>query len=135
MRQTFPKPSPCRCIVALGERDPGQDTGRIGLGTRHAAAYADIWAPVDSALTTESEPDIAPRIEHFRNLVREAGRNPDEVKITLFNISGVTDAMIDRYSTLDIDRFVFGPPMFDRHGATATLAHLDTLQKYIDNYC
>lgn len=123
----FPKPERGSIPIALGLAGP--------LGTRHAAAYADIWAPVDSALMSESEPGIAPRIEHFRNLVREAGRNPDEVKITLFNISGVTDAMIDRYSTLDIDRFVFGPPLFDRHGATETLTYLDTLQKYIDNYC
>lgn len=122
----FPKPGRGSIPVALGLAGP--------LGTRHAAAYADVWAPVDSALRVDGEPDVAARIEQFHGLVREAGRSPEDVKISLFNITGVSDEMIELYSSLPIDRFVFGPPGFDRHPAAETRRHLDKLQGYIDRY-
>jgi alkanesulfonate monooxygenase SsuD/methylene tetrahydromethanopterin reductase-like flavin-dependent oxidoreductase (luciferase family) len=121
----FPKPGRGTIPVALGLAGP--------LGMQHAASYADIWGPVDSALMYEGKADVSGRIKHFRRLVAEAGRNPDEVKITLFNISGVTDAMVDHYASLEIERFVFGPATFMRHPAAETLKHLDGLQKFIEN--
>lgn len=122
----FPKPARGSIPVALGLAGP--------LGTQHAAEYADIWAPVDSALMHEGKADVAGRIENFRNLVEEAGRDPNEVKVSLFNISGVTEEMIEYYATLQIERFVFGPPTFMRHSSEETLEYLDFLQKYIDKY-
>lgn len=120
----FPKPGRGSIPVALGLAGP--------LGTRHAARYADIWGPVDTALRHEGEIDVAGRIKYFRSLVEEAGRDPDEVKITLFNITGITEQMIDHYTSLEIDRFVFGPPTFMRHPASETLRRLDELQGYIE---
>jgi len=122
----FPKPKRGSIPVALGLAGP--------LGMQHAASYADIWGPVDSALIHEGKADIAGRIKYFRRLVEEAGRNPNEVKVTLFNITGITDEMIDYYSSLEIERFVFGPPTFMRHPASETLKTLDGLQKFIEKY-
>lgn len=122
----FPRPARGSIPIALGLAGP--------LGTKHAAAYADIWGPVDSALTRDGKADVEGRIKAFRCLVEEAGRNPDEVKVTLFNISGVSEEMIAHYSSLDIERFVFGPPTFMRHPAAETLKTLDHLQGYIRKY-
>jgi probable F420-dependent oxidoreductase len=53
--------------------------GAMGpLGTRHAAEWADGWFPVDFAL-----PDVAASVAAFRQQVKEFGRDPDAVKITL----------------------------------------------------
>lgn len=122
----FPKPAKGSIPVMLGLGGP--------LGMQHAASYADMWGPVDTALRNGPDVDVAGRIEEFRRLVADAGRNPDEVKITLFNITGVTDEMIGHYATLPIERFVFGPPTFMRHSPAESLAHLDGLQKYIDRF-
>ena len=54
--------------------------GAMGpLGTRHAAEWADGWFPVDFALL----PDVGAAIAAFREQVREGGRDPDGVPITL----------------------------------------------------
>ncbi len=123
----FPKPGQGSIPVALGLAGP--------LGMQHAVDYADVWAPVDSALRNEKgEVDVAGRIELFRRRVEETGRSPDEIKITLFNITEVTEKMIDHYASLDVERFVFGPPTFNRHPAAATLQRLDQLQGYVEMY-
>ena len=123
----FPKPGRGSIPVALGLAGP--------LGMQHAAEYADIWGPVDTALRdADGQVDVAGGIERFRRTVEQAGRDPDGVKITLFNISSVTDDMIEHYASLAIERFVFGPGTFMRHPAAATLQRLDALQKYIDQY-
>ncbi len=119
----FPKPGRGSIPVALGLAGP--------LGTQHAADYADIWGPVDTALISGGKCDVAGRVSDFHRRVGEAGRNPEDVAITLFNITGVTDRMIDLYRSLDIERFVFGPPRFDRHAASETLKYLDVIQKYL----
>ncbi|MFO7603498.1 MAG: LLM class flavin-dependent oxidoreductase [Gammaproteobacteria bacterium] len=123
----FPKPVRGSVPVALGLAGP--------LGVQHAADYADIWAPVDTGLrNTAGEVDVAGAIERFRRAVEDAGRDPEAVGITLFNITDITEAMIDHYATLPIDRFVFGPPTFMRHPASATLKRLDALRRYIETY-
>ena len=67
-----PKPlQPGGPPVLLGAMGP--------LGTRHAAEWADGWFPVDFALL----PDVAAAIAAFRAQVRERGRDPDTVPITL----------------------------------------------------
>lgn len=123
----FPKPGRGSIPVALGLAGP--------LGMRHAASYANIWGPVDTALRNEAgEVDVAGRIELFRSLSEEIGRDPDDIGITLFNITEVTGEMIDHYASLKIERFVFGPPDFMRHPAAATLRRLDQLQTYVETY-
>ena len=113
--------------MALGYAGP--------IGTRHAARYADIWAPVDAALVDkQGKPDVDGRLRAFYQMVEEEGRRPGDVSITLFNLGGETEAMIDHYATLGIERFVFGPPTFMRHDAEAALTRLDELGKYIEKF-
>lgn len=122
----FPKPEGGAIPIALGLAGP--------VGMKHAASYADVWGPVDQALREDDRIDVAGRISAFYDMVAAAGRERSDVSITLFNISGVTDRMMDEYATLDIERIVFGPPTFMRHTATESLEHLDGLQKYLDLY-
>lgn len=123
----FPKPRAGAIPVALGLAGP--------LGMKHTAAYADCWAPVDTALRdANGNVDVAGAIARFRRTVEEAGRDPGDVKISLFNITGVTDEMVDLYAELDIDRFVFPPLSFMRRSSPDTLHYLDGLQKHVDKY-
>ncbi len=122
----FPKPGRGSVPVALGLAGP--------LGMRITADCADIWGPVDSALQYRGQVDVAGGIARFREQVAEAGRDPHEVTVTLFNITEVSEAMIEHYASLEIERFVVGPPTFDRHPASATLARLDRLQPCLEQY-
>ncbi len=67
----FPKP-----MQAGG---PPITFGAMGpLGVKHAARWADGWFPVDVAMG-----DIPSAIDNFRQLVKEGGRDPDSVTITV----------------------------------------------------
>jgi len=78
--------------------------GAMGpLGLQHAARWADGWMPVDIAL-----PDVAGAIADFRQRVREAGRDPDSVEITLVVMSPVTADLLKSYRDLGIDRCNIG---------------------------
>jgi alkanesulfonate monooxygenase SsuD/methylene tetrahydromethanopterin reductase-like flavin-dependent oxidoreductase (luciferase family) len=85
----FPKPKRGQIPVALGLAGP--------LGVRHAASYADIWAPVDVSLFHAGKLDVAQRIKAFRSLVEEQGRDPAHVPITLFAWGGESDRMLENY--------------------------------------
>ena len=122
----FPKPKQGTIPVALGFAGP--------VGIQHAADYADIWAPVDGALMRDGKMDVAGHIASFKEKVEAAGRNPGDVRISLFSLGGETADMIDHYATLDIERFVFGPPTFMRHSVSDTLARLDSIQVYVEQY-
>ena len=76
------------------------------LGVRHAARWADGWMPVDVAL-----PDIPRAIAGFRQLVRDEGRNPDEVEITLVVMSPVTEDLLKSYRDMGIHRCNIGVGM------------------------
>lgn len=67
----FPKPQQ--------DGGPPITFGAMGpLGVKHAARWADGWFPVDVAMG-----DIPAAIENFRQLVKEGGRDPDAVGITI----------------------------------------------------
>lgn len=119
----FPKPRGGRIPVALGLAGP--------IGVRHAARYADMWAPVDVSLFHEGKLNVAERIKSFRHAVEQHGRDPDEVPITLFAWGGESDRMLDTYRSLGVERTVFAPPDFNLHSADATLRRLDALARYV----
>ena len=48
------------------------------LGIKHAPAIADGWMPADVGL-----PQAREQINAFQEMVRERGRNPDDVPITV----------------------------------------------------
>jgi probable F420-dependent oxidoreductase len=81
--------------------------GAMGpLGVKHAAQWADGWMPVDVAM-----PDVAQGISDFRQLVRDNGRNPDDVEITLVVMSPVTADLLKSYRDMGIDRCNIGVGM------------------------
>ena len=63
----------------LQENGPPVIYGVMGpLGIKHATATADGWMPADVGLPQASE-----QIAAFRQMVHEAGRDPDDVPITV----------------------------------------------------
>lgn len=116
---SYPKPEQGAAVpVVFGAMGP--------LGIRHAAQWADGWLPVDIALG-----DVAEGVGHFRELLREQGRLPGDVPITLQCMQRPTRDDLLRYRDLGIHRVVVGVeidkwgeaghifPMIDEIGALA----------------
>ena len=81
--------------------------GAMGpLGLKHAARWADGWMPVDVAL-----PDVARSVTDFKNMVRDCGRDPDAVEITLVLMSEVSADLLKSYRDMGIDRCNIGVGM------------------------
>ncbi len=81
--------------------------GAMGpLGIRHAAQWADGWMPVDVAM-----PDVKQGIDDFYQQVRDFGRNPDDVEITLVVMAPVTGDLLKSYRDMGVDRCNIGVGM------------------------
>jgi alkanesulfonate monooxygenase SsuD/methylene tetrahydromethanopterin reductase-like flavin-dependent oxidoreductase (luciferase family) len=81
--------------------------GAMGpLGLKHAARWADGWMPVDVAL-----PDVARSVTDFKKMVRDCGRDPDTVEITLVVMSEVSADLLKSYRDMGIDRCNIGVGM------------------------
>ncbi|MEZ5502920.1 MAG: TIGR03619 family F420-dependent LLM class oxidoreductase [Halioglobus sp.] len=92
---------------AMRPGGPPVTFGAMGpLGVKHAAQWADGWMPVDVAMQ-----DIGQEIRNFRELVREHGRNPDAVEITLVVMAPVTADVLKSYRDLGVDRCNIGVGM------------------------
>jgi probable F420-dependent oxidoreductase len=90
----FPKP--------LQQPHPPILCGSSGrLGTEHAVAWADGWAPMDIALG-----DVAKRVGRFRQAVADAGR-PD-VPVTIVTFGDPSADALRGYRELGIDRVILG---------------------------
>lgn len=78
--------------------------GAMGpLGRKHAAAWADGWYPVDVAMG-----DVASTVEAFREEVREAGRNPDDVEINIQIMDTENLDKLKDYRDMGITRATIG---------------------------
>jgi probable F420-dependent oxidoreductase len=114
----YPKPVQQPVPIALG------NAGKVGI--QHAAEYADHWCPIDAQLLNYTgRPDVRGGIELFRRLAAEAGRNPDDIPITIFAFGGPRRDRIDTYAELGVERVVVTPPTMMRHDADTTLKRLD----------
>lgn len=98
--------------------------GTMGpLGLRHAAQWADGWMPVDFVME-----DVEQSLRQFRDLVRQAGRDPDSVDITIQAMVPPDLDTLLRYRDLGVTRVTVGVslelwdrpeavvPMIDRYG-------------------
>ena len=86
---------------------PPVTLGAMGpLGVKHAAQWADGWMPVDVAMQ-----DVAQDIKSFRQLVRDNGRDPATVEITLVVMSPVTADLLKSYRDMGVDRCNIGVGM------------------------
>ena len=84
----------------------------IGGGFPHAAkraiSYGDGWMPIGGRGW-----DVVETLPNFRQMAAEAGRNPDDLGITIF---GATDdaAMLKGYRDASVNRTVFSLPSASR---------------------
>lgn len=81
--------------------------GAMGpMGVKHAAMWADGWMPVDVVM-----PDIAQSLKEFRAMVKEYGRDPDSVEITLVVMSPLSEDLLKHYRDLGVHRCNIGVGM------------------------
>jgi probable F420-dependent oxidoreductase len=73
------------------------------LGLKHAAAWADGWMPADVAL-----PDVVGSVKAFRQQVEEAGRNPDDVEITIVVMDNPNEDKFKEYRDAGVTRAIIG---------------------------
>jgi probable F420-dependent oxidoreductase len=82
--------------------------GAMGpLGLKHTAEWADGWMPVDLMLGD----NIAGGIEKFRDRVKAAGRQPEDVEITLQTLITPDLDTFKKYRDMGIERVVIGVEM------------------------
>ena len=113
-----PRPVQNPLPIALGNAGP------VGIG--HAAEYADEWCPIDaSLLNTDGKPDVAGGIALFRQKAEDAGRNPDDIAISLFSWGHPPQERLESYAELGIRRVVLGPASFDAGAEDQTMEFLD----------
>jgi probable F420-dependent oxidoreductase len=114
----FPKPIQQPVPIALG------NAGKVGI--RHAAEYADHWCPIDAQLLNyDGRPDVRGGIELFRRLAAEAGRDAEQVPISVFAFGPPKRSRLDVYAELGVQRIVIPPPKMKRHDEATTLQWLD----------
>ena len=81
--------------------------GAMGpLGRKHAAAWADGWYPVDVAMG-----EVAASVASFREEVRAAGRNPDDVEINIQIMDTSNLDKLKEYRDIGIERATIGVSM------------------------
>jgi probable F420-dependent oxidoreductase len=121
----YPKPAQGTIPVALGNAGP--------LGIEHAAAYADVWCPIDAQmLNTGGRPDVSGAIELFREKAAANGRDPDAIPITIFALGRLSASRLATYEGFGVSQIVLPPPSMVPHSADDTLRHLDALTEVAD---
>jgi probable F420-dependent oxidoreductase len=81
--------------------------GAMGpLGIKHAAEWADGWMPVDVVMS-----DVGEGIAQFRQAVRDNGRDPDQIDITMVAMGELSVDLLKRYRDMGISRVNIGVGM------------------------
>ena len=81
--------------------------GTMGpLGIQHAARWADGWYPVDVGMG-----DVAESVASFKELVKAAGRDPDQVEINIQIMDTLNLDKLKEYRDLGIERATIGVSM------------------------
>ncbi|MDH3682885.1 MAG: LLM class F420-dependent oxidoreductase [Acidimicrobiia bacterium] len=120
----YPKPANGTIPIVLGNAGP--------VGIEHAATYGDEWCPIDASMLNDgNKPDVPGAIELFRTKAADAGRNPENLPISIFTMGSRPDR-IDRYAELGVDRVVIMPPTMELHDRSATLSHLDGIAETME---
>jgi probable F420-dependent oxidoreductase len=101
--------------------------GAMGpLGRKHAANWADGWYPVDVGMG-----DVAQTLAGFRNEVREAGRNPQDVEITVQIMDTSNMDKLKEYRDMGIQRATIGVNMELWDKPEAVMPMIDEYAKVI----
>lgn len=106
---------------------PGIFLGAMGpLGRQHAARWADGWYPVDVALG-----DVAESVATFREEVKAAGRNPEDVDINIQIMDTRNLGKLKEYRDLGIQRATIGVSMDLWDKPQAVMPMIDSYAKVI----
>jgi alkanesulfonate monooxygenase SsuD/methylene tetrahydromethanopterin reductase-like flavin-dependent oxidoreductase (luciferase family) len=73
-------------------------------GARRAIRYGDGWMPIGGR-----DGDIAERLPHFREMAREAGRDPERIEVSVFAAES-KQAALARHRDAGISRVVLVLP-------------------------
>jgi alkanesulfonate monooxygenase SsuD/methylene tetrahydromethanopterin reductase-like flavin-dependent oxidoreductase (luciferase family) len=116
----YPKPVQRPLPIGIGSG------GEIGM--RYAAEVANEWYLID-AVFFGWEGGVAAAISRFKELVADAGRDPESVPITLFawgfEPGKPPVERVIRYAELGVERVVVGLPSLERQSADDTMQRLD----------
>ena len=112
---------------AIRPGGPPVTFGAMGpLGVKHAAQWADGWMPVDVAM-----PDMKNDLAAFRQLVRDYGRDPDDVEITLVVMAPVTADLLKSYRDMGVDRCNIGVGMDNWDKPEIVMPMIETFSKIV----
>lgn len=75
---------------------------------KRAARYGNGWIPIAGR-----DDDLATQIPEFEKLAKDAGRDPAEMEVSVFGVTGNAD-VVAKYRDAGVDRAVFGLPPIDR---------------------
>ncbi len=92
-----------------------------GSGRRRVAEYCDGWIPIDVLLD-----DLPGTIADLRQRAEAAGRDPDSLSISVFAFDGASEAVLQRYRDIGVERVVFVSP----RGESEAMAFLDRLAPF-----
>ena len=78
--------------------------GGFPQGARRAVDYGDGWMPIGGR-----GGDVLAMLQPFHEMLKENGRKPEDVPVTLFGVGMDVDAL-KRARDAGVDRVVFGVP-------------------------
>jgi probable F420-dependent oxidoreductase len=90
------------------------------LGTREAVAWADGWMPMDVALG-----NVAKKVGLFRQAAETAGRDPDQIPITIVTFGDPDLKTLASYRDLGVQRVIVGAARAGWDDPSTTMSCLD----------
>jgi probable F420-dependent oxidoreductase len=100
--------------------------GAFPYSARRAIRYGDGWIP---QAVRKGYNEIADLIPEFRKMAREAGRNPDEIAITVWFPRRDAELM-KRYADLGVERVVFN---LESEPADKVLPVIDAIAEFMQS--
>lgn len=87
-------------------------------GTQYAAEWGDAWYPIDIG-----KKDFGIMLEKFRTMVREAGRDPDKIPVTVVAFDNPDLDLLKRYRDLGVHRVVINAGGSDESNKIPRMDH------------
>ena len=101
--------------------------GAMGpIGIKHTAEWADGWMPVSATLG-----DIPEAVKNFHNLVRNAGRNPDDIDMTLIVMEKPALDRLKFFRDLGFNRAIVGASFQHWNKSEVILREIDKFAEFI----
>ncbi|MCB1972670.1 MAG: LLM class F420-dependent oxidoreductase, partial [Geminicoccaceae bacterium] len=98
--------------------------GAFPHAAKRAIRYGDGWIP-HATRPEYGGDDITAKLPEFRQMARDAGRDPAGIPVTAFNVPHDPDTL-KRYAAAGVDRVVFSIPSADRDTVMQLLDEITT---------